>query len=389
MRADRLKALSALLPHLSAEAGETFQTLSYDTIGAEKLGLPKNIGPYTYQYARVYLDQKVLDLSALHGAHAAQSGERVSLASLNDSRNIVVLAAVSAYLQVASGMSRVDVAKAEVASATSFYQLMDDRVRREVSPDIDLIRAKVSMQTAQQTLDLTEVALEKSKLSLARVIGLRMAQQFALTDVLQYRAPEDNPLNTLIQQATEHRSDLQSAEERVKQAEEAVKSATAERIPTLGLKAYYGGYGVNTGAFYGDYSVAGSLKLPIFTGRAIQSDVDSAKSNLVKVRAEYQDLRERTEYDVRTSYLNLMAADKSVQVAEGNRQLAQDGLRQSLDRFNAGVAQSLEVIQARGVVAQAEDNYISSLYAQNLAKLFLARSTGTAEENIHRYLGEK
>jgi outer membrane protein TolC len=131
------------------------------------------------------------------------------------------------------------------------------------------------------------------------------------------------------------------------------------------------------------------LKVPLFTGRAIQSDIDAAKANLVKAGAEFADLRERTEYDVRTSYLNLEAADKSVQVADGNRQLARDGLRQSQDRFAAGVAQSLEVIQARSVAAQAEDNYISSLYAQNLAKLMLARSTGTAEQDIHGYLGEK
>jgi hypothetical protein len=47
MRAERLKALSALLPHLSAEASEVFQTMNYDTIGAEKLALPNNIGPFT------------------------------------------------------------------------------------------------------------------------------------------------------------------------------------------------------------------------------------------------------------------------------------------------------------------------------------------------------
>jgi outer membrane protein TolC len=222
------------------------------------------LGPLPNQYARVNLDQKVLDLSALHDAHAAQDGERVSLASLNDSRNIVVLATVSAYLQVAAGMSRVDVAKAEVASATNFYELMEDRVRREVSPDIDLIRAKVAMQTAEQALDLSEVALEKSKLSLARVIGLHVAQQFALTDAIHYHAPEDNSLDVLVQQAAEHRSDLQSAQERVKQAKEAVSSAAAERLPSLGIKAYYGGYGVNPGTFYGNYSVAGSLKVPIY-----------------------------------------------------------------------------------------------------------------------------
>jgi outer membrane protein TolC len=269
------------------------------------------------------------------------------------------------------------VAKAELAAATTFYQLMEDRVRREVSPDIDLIRAKVAMQTAEQALTLRQVALEKSKLSLARVIGLHVAQQFTLTDTIHYKPPQTDSLDTLVNQAAATRADLRAAEQRVKEAEEAANQASAERLPTIGLHA-----------FYGNYSVSGSLKIPIFTGRSIQSDIATAKSNLIKVRAEYEDLRERTEYDVRTSYLDLMAADKSVQVADGNRQLARDGMRQSDDRFNAGVAQSLEVIQARSVVAQAEDNYISSIYSQDLAKVMLARATGTAEQNIHHYLGD-
>jgi outer membrane protein TolC len=387
--AARIKALSALLPHLEGAASQNFQTMNWDTIGAQKIGLGNNIGPYSWESATLSLDQQVLNLSALHGAHAAEEGAKVSLSSQMDSRNIVVLAAVSAYLQAATAASHVEVAKAELASATTFFHLMEDRVHREVSPDIDLIRAKVAMQTAEQALALREVGLEKSKLSLARVIGLHVAQQFSLTDAIHYQAKDTTTLDTLVQQAVARRQDLQAAEQRVKEAEEAVNAASAERLPSLGIHAYYGGYGINPGTFYGNYTVSGTIKVPVFTGRAIQSDIDAAKARLVKARAEYQDLRERTEFDVRTSYLDFMAADKSVQVADGNRQLARDGMRQSEDRFNAGVAQSLEVIQAQSVVAQAEDNYISSMFAQDLAKLMLARATGTAEENVHRYLGEQ
>ncbi len=245
------------------------------------------------------------------------------------------------------------------------------------------------MQTAEQRLTLSESGLEKSKLSLARVIGLHVAQQFALTETIHSRAVKEDSLEELVQVATTNRSDLQASAGKVKVAEEAVRKASSERLPTVGVNAYYGGYGVNTGSFYGNYSVAGSLKLPIFTGREIKSDIDSARANLVRAHAEYEDLKERTQYDVRTSLLDLKSADKSVQVADGNRQLAQDGLRQSQDRFAAGVAQSLEVIQARNVVAQAEDNYIASLFAENLARLMLARATGTAEQNLHQYLGEQ
>jgi outer membrane protein TolC len=61
-------------------------------------------------------------------------------------------------------------------------------------------------------------------------------------------------------------------------------------------------------------------------------------------------------------------------------------LTQSRDRFAAGVVDNLEVIQAQEALAAANENYISSLYAHNLAKVSLARAIGFAEEGVKQYL---
>lgn len=376
-RADQVRALASLLPHLSAEAGQMFQTLSYDTIGAEKLGLPNNVGPFGYQYARIELSQSVLNLSALHGLHAARQSEHASVDAIGDARDLVILAAASTYLQVEAAISQERVAKAEVESTTNVYRLMEDRVQHELSPEIDLIRAKVAMQTAEQRLTLSQTSLEKCKLGLARVIGLHVAQQFDLSDAIRYQPISGVSLEQQLTNAKANRSDLKAAVAKVKAAEESARKASAERLPALGINAYYGGYGVNTAALYGNYSVAASLKVPIFTGRAIKADIDSANAVLATAKAEYQDLEERTQYDVRTAVLDLENAKKSVEVAEGNRLLAQKALKQSQDRFNAGVAQGLEVVEASTVTVNAENNYIDSVYAYNLATLILGRATGT------------
>jgi hypothetical protein len=46
----------------------------------------------------------------------------------------------------------------------------------------------------------------------------------------------------------------------------------------------------------------------------------------------------------------------------------------------------VEVVQAQESVATADLDYISSLFAHNVAKLTLARAVGRAEENLHQYL---
>jgi outer membrane protein TolC len=73
-------------------------------------------------------------------------------------------------------------------------------------------------------------------------------------------------------------------------------------------------------------------------------------------------------------------------VARSTVDLAEQTLTQAQDRFVAGVADNLEVVQAQESVASAHENYISSLYAHNLAKVELARSLGNAEQDVKQYL---
>ena len=69
--------------------------------------------------------------------------------------------------------------------------------------------------------------------------------------------------------------------------------------------------------------------------------------------------------------------------------LAQQTLTQARDRFSAGATDNIEVVQAQEAVANANDSYISSLFAYNLARVELARATGSAERGIREYWKEK
>ena len=386
-RAARMRALSVLLPQLSAELVGAFRDFPLNTIGAQKLGLPNMIGNFNYQTANISLQQKILDISALHEIKASHAEEEVSEASLADAKNIVVLASTSAYLQVLASQSRVQEAQAEVASSHALESLLKDRVKREVSPEIDAIRATVTRESADQRFALAQVRLEKDKLGLTRIIGLPVEQEFTLTTELGFTKAPQQDLDTLVQEATTSRQDLKAAAARVEFSKQQVKTQTSKRLPELEIRANGGETGVNFGHAYGTYEVAGRLSVPIFTGRRIEADVDTATATLRRREAEYQDLQQRTRYDVRSAVLDLRAADTSVDVAKTNLQLAKEGLRQAKDRFDAGVSNSLELIQAEQAVASAQDNDIASVYAHNLAKLLLVRSTGTAERDYITYLG--
>jgi outer membrane protein TolC len=98
-----------------------------------------------------------------------------------------------------------------------------------------------------------------------------------------------------------------------------------------------------------------------------------------------ENLRGQIDYEVRSALLDLKSAGDQVDVARSNMDLANQSLKQSQDRFAAGVTNTVEVVQAQQAVADANENLISAQFQYNLAKVSLARSLGLAEEGIRNY----
>jgi outer membrane protein TolC len=83
----------------------------------------------------------------------------------------------------------------------------------------------------------------------------------------------------------------------------------------------------------------------------------------------------------------LNAATEQVNVARRNLDLANENLTRSKDRFESGVTDSVEVVQAEQSLASANDQFITSTYNHNLSKLELARAHGVARNSYSEYLG--
>ena len=132
-----------------------------------------------------------------------------------------------------------------------------------------------------------------------------------------------------------------------------------------------------------NWTAAATLRIPIFEGGKVEADVQQTDAVLKQRQAQVDDMRGRIEQDVEDAILDLKAAAQQVEVAKLGLEYAQQALGQSQDRFAAGVTNNVEVIQAQQQLASANDRFISSLYAHNIAKVLVGarhrqRRTGRA-----------
>ena len=389
-RGERWKELSNLLPNLSARVQEDVQTQSLTALGFKSnvfpFPVPRVIGPFNYFDARASVSQSLFNFKDLEKERAASESLKSAGYSYKDARELVVLAVGNAYLMAIATAARIETTDAQVKNSQALYNKAVDQQKAGLNPAIDTLRSQVELQTRQQQLIAARNDFAKQKLSLARVIGLPPGQEFLLTEKAPYQALTPLPLETYLQRAYAARSDYQAAQAQVRAAELSRRAATAGYYPSLDLNANYGDIGVTPAQSNGTWQVNGGLNIPIFTGGKVHSDVLEADAQLKQARSQLADLRGRIDYEVRASLLDLSSAAEQVEVARSSVELAEQTLTQSEDRFTAGVADNLEVVQAQESVASAHESYIQSLYAHNLSKIELARAIGDAEQGVKRYL---
>jgi outer membrane protein TolC len=386
-------ARSSLLPQVNAALTGVDQQTDLAALGFSSLHLsapgfafPTVIGPFHYFDLRAGVSQTLLNLTDRNNYRAAQQNARSTEFSAQDANDLIALAVTGAYLQVIASGARVESARAQVATAQETYKQASDRHDAGVAARIDVTRSQVELQTEQQRVTSVENDLAKQKIAFARLIGLPPGQEFTLSDTLPFSPLESLAMDEALRRAYANRADLKAADAQIHAAEISKRAAEDERLPTIGVNADYGVIGTDPTNAHGTFALSGSVHMPIFNGRRAHGDIEQADAALQQRKAEYEDLRGRIDADIRTAYLDLNSAAQQVAVADNNRKLAADTLQQARDRFAAGVADTVEVVQAQESVASAERDYISSLFAHNLAKASLARAMGQADQNIKQFL---
>jgi outer membrane protein TolC len=391
-RGQRWEQLSALLPHATLSPYVAASKINLGELGLTSLGaitIPASVGPFSYFDSRATVTQAVFDWKSINATRAASQSVKSAEYSYKDARDLVVLAVGFVYLQGIADEARIETSEAQVKTAQALFDQATDQVNSGTSPAIDGLRARVELQTRQQQLIQARNDFAIQKLTVARVIGLAPGQEFELTDKSPYQPIESISVDEALKRAYDSRSDYKGAMAEVRAAQFSRRAATAGYLPSLSFNADYGAGGAHPSTATQVYDVRGTLTIPIFQGGSVHGDVLQADARLEQSRDRLDNLRAQIDSDVRTALLNLQSSAELVKVARSNVDLSEETLAQSRDRFTAGVTDTVEVVQSQQAVAAAHEQYISSLYSYNYAKISLARALGIAEAGVKEYFKGK
>jgi outer membrane protein len=377
---DKNIARAALLPQAQLDASDSIRRTNLEAnLGVRIPGFPQHVGPIQVFQAGPSFSAPVFDLTLWRRYQAQRSIASAAKATSLSTREQVILLVVSQYIGTLRAVATVQAAGSRVELAQALYNQAADLQKEGVGTGIDTLRSNVELQNEKQRLLEAEADRETSLFALSRLLNLDPRQTIELGDSLSYFETPQPEVEQSIEQALAERQEWKALNDQIKAAESEKKQAWDTRLPALhadGEWAYLGTR-LNNGIPTYNYEVA--LSMPLFTGGRIRAETVKADLEIRRLQQQQADLRNEIGLNVKNALINLTSARSQVQVANLGVQLSTEEVDQARDRFRAGVANNIEVIQAQDSLARANDNQIAALYRFNQARADLARSVGQME----------
>ena len=373
-------ARSGLLPQVAGTAGESVHRLNLETaIGFGFPGFAQHVGPFWVSQAGLGVDAPVFDLTLWRRYRGSQYGIDSSKAAQTTAREESVLLVVSQYLGAQRAAADVKAAQSRIDLAQALYDQAADLQKNGVGTGIDTLRANVQLQNEKQRLIQSQTRLDTTLFGLSRLLNVDPHRKIELADQVNFfETPAVSPEQTL-DRAYSDRPELKQLASEQRRAELQQKSAGEQRLPRVSVNGSWLEQGLAPTSAIPVYIYSANVDFPIFTGGRIQAQRAEADIALRALHQRETELKNQIAQEVKTALAQLEAARNEVKVANMGLDLARQEVDQARDRFQAGVANNIEVITAQDELARANDNQIGALYRYNQARADLAHAVGQME----------
>ncbi|HXB70506.1 MAG TPA: TolC family protein [Candidatus Acidoferrales bacterium] len=377
---DRIIARSGLLPQAAAKTSEAVNRVNLEAaIGFKFSAFPQHVGPYWVNQGGLSFNAPIFDLTLWGRYRASQIGIASSRAQETSVREQSVLLVVSQYLGSQRAAAEVQAAQSRVDLAQALYDQAADLQKNGVGTGIDTLRANVQLQNEKQRLIVSRTQLETSLFGLARLLNLDPRQKIELADQVSFFDTPEVPADQTLERAFQTRPELRQIVSQQQRAAVELKSAGDARLPKVTATGFWAEQGVTGSNMIPVYQYQFNLEVPVFTGGRIEAERSQAEIAIRQLRQQEQEVRNRIALEVKTALAQVESARSEVDVARLGVQLARQEVTQARDRFQAGVANNIEVVTAQDELARANDNQIGALYRYNQSRADLARSVGQME----------
>ncbi|KPM46985.1 hypothetical protein AFM12_17305 [Jiulongibacter sediminis] len=249
---------------------------------------------------------------------------------------------------------------------------------------LDYLQSKTDLTTQQVELVSAENQLRTSKVRLNNLLGTPADRSFE-AEYISDEAPIYN-LNTLLDQARSSNRDLLLLNKGIELSLLAEQEAFSFKKPRIALNSGFGySFNRNNAGFLALNQSVGltagvSAVWNIFNGHQTQRDIQFARINTEVIQTQKQELLNQLEADLTASYYQFEADRELLNLEQANKEVAEENLNISLEKFRLGASTILELNEAQRRYDLSLNRLVNAQYNLRISELELLRMSGTLVE---------
>jgi len=295
-----------------------------------------------------------------------------------DVRLLVMAQVAQNYFQLLALDAQLEIAHRTVASFTDTLNIFNDKFKGGAASGLEVARAQAALSNVAAVIPDLERQIVAQENALSLLLGRNpgpIARGNALTE--QYYPPQiPAGLPAVL---LERRPDLREAEQNLIAANANVGVAKANFFPTLSLTALFGGVSPQLSELTLSgkaWTVAGDLTGPLFTGGRLKNEYRATFAQRDQAQISFEKLVTQAFGEVSTSLSAYEKLAKAYQEQGTSVDAYHESVRLSMARYDSGLSNYLEVVDAQLQLYPAESASISYDLGSKLALVDLYRALG-------------
>ncbi len=372
-------AYGNLLPSLNANGSFNWNRSEdkggYINVGSTVIKIPPSTTESRSYSASVSSNWTLFDglsnFSTLSQSKDNLESARLQLENLKQS---IVFQTITLYYAVINAQQLMKVQEDNVKWNKRNLETIIERNKLGAVTIADVYSQQVKEGNAELSLIQAKNSYETAKSNLLSYLALNVFDNYTFADsltaseknILESKLAEDySNLSALVSTALENRADYKSAQFDLKSAEEGINIARGGHLPRL---TNFISYSLRSNELKNlldsrTYSIGLTLSLPIFSGFRISNNVQSAEVGVDNTKLALSDLERTIKQNIQKTYLDLQAAEKSLEVNRTNVIAAEQNRKVQEERYALGSSTLLDVLTANSDYTTARTNYISAQFS--------------------------
>jgi outer membrane protein len=371
-------AYGVLIPSLGAQSGWSWQRID-DNGGVQRdfLGNPITFPPSIVENRsyNVGIGGSVTLFNGL--ANYATISQRKDNLKSNEyniakQKQNIVYQTTDFYYTVLNAEEQMKVREENVKYFKRLYETVQERNKLGAVTLADVYSSQVQLGNAELSLIQAQNIYETSKASLLNYLALNVLEDYTLVDPFASTKIIDTDsylknfedMQTMVNIALDSRFDYKSQQLSVSAAQSGITIAKSGIFPSLSGSYSYSTSALKTQDLFNRrvLNIGLTLSFPIFSNFSTESQIQFAQVNAMNAQEDLLALERQIKIEIKQTFLDLVAAKKSLDVAVKNERAAEETRKINQERYNLGSATLLDVLQASRDFIDALRNKINAMY---------------------------